>query len=428
MSKKGNMQKTARRTFWIALCIVLGIGAAGLSAFSFMQPHESKKAEEKEEGQQVLQTAYVEEEAIPASSADDILQKEEEIKLPEDDGFDESGCIRNENGRILEKKQETQGDEVTLLFGGDILFDDSYAVMAALRKRGGIKDCFSQQTLQEMAEADIFMLNNEFTYTDRGAPTPEKKFTFHAKPEHAKMLQELGVDIVSLANNHSYDYGEVSLLDTLTTLEGIDMPYVGAGRNLDEASQTIYYHAGNQKIAYISGTQIERLTNPDTKGATESTPGVFRCLKETEIFDKVAEAKENSDFVIVYIHWGTEGTDKPDWSQPGMAEALAEAGADLIIGDHPHVLQPIANVNDTPVIYSVGNFWFNSSSLKNCLVKVKLKDGEMQSFQFMPARQASCYTQLLNGAEKEAVLKYMRGISKTVTIDEEGFVEFKKTA
>ena len=423
MSEKGNKQRTALRTFWITFGIVLGIGAAGLSAFLFLRPRESKEVEVKEPEQQVLQTAYVEEEELPASSADDALPEEESEPI-EDYGFDESGCIRNENGRILEKKQETQGDEVTLLFGGDILFDDSYAVMGALRKRGGIKDCFSAQTLQEMAEADIFMLNNEFTYTDRGAPTPEKQFTFHAKPEHAAMLHELGVDIVSLANNHSCDYGEVSLLDTLTTLESIDMPYVGAGRNLDEASQTVYYHAGNQKIAYISGTQIERLTNPDTKGATESTPGVFRCLNETGIFDKVAEAKENSDFVIVYIHWGTEGTDKPDWSQPGMAKLLAEAGADLIIGDHPHVLQPLANVNDTPVIYSVGNFWFNSSALNNCLVKVKLKDGKMQSFQFMPARQASCYTQLLNGAEKEAVLEYMRGISEGVTIDAEGYVEF----
>lgn len=268
------------------------------------------------------------------------------------------------------------------------------------------------------------MLNNEFTYTDRGEPTPEKQFTFRAKPENAKMLHELGVDIVSLANNHAYDYGEISLLDSLDTLEGIDMPYVGAGRNLEEASKTVYFYAGNQKIAYISGTQIERSLPPDTKGATESTAGVFRCNTEQEIFGKVTEAKENSDFVVVYIHWGTEKTDQLDWLQPETAKLLAEAGADLIIGDHPHVLQGIANVGGVPTIYSVGNYWFNSSTLDTCLVKVTLKDGGMQSFQFLPARQSNCYTELLAGAEKEAILAYMRGISPTVTIDAEGYVNF----
>ena len=151
----------------------------------------------------------------------------------------------------------------------------------------------------------------------------------------------------------------------------------------------------------------------------------IRCfIRNSKNFDKIAEAKENSDFVIVYIHWGTEGEEKPDWSQPGMAKSLAEAGADLIIGDHPHVLQPLTRINDTPVIYSVGNFWFNSSTLNTCLVKVTLKDGEMQSFRFMPARQSNCYTELLDGAERDAVLEYMRGISGSVTIDAEGYVEF----
>lgn len=386
---------------------------------------------------EISQIAQVEKEDIPAKQEETprsgkVSEETEETEISAekaegsgaDGGFDESGCIRDENGRIVEKSQNMEKDEATLLFAGDILFDDNYTIMVSMRKRGDIRACFSAETLREMEEADIFMLNNEFTYTDRGEPTPEKQFTFRAKPGNAALLHELGVDIVSLANNHAYDYGEISLLDSLETLEGIDMPYVGAGRSLEEASRTVYFHAGNQKIAYISGTQIERQSNPDTRGATESAPGVFRCFTEEKIFDRIAEAKENSDFVIVYIHWGTEKTDELDWSQPGMAKSLAEAGADLIIGDHPHVLQPIANVNDTPVIYSVGNYWFNSSTLDTCLVKVKLKDGEMQSFQFIPARQSNCYTEILAGAERDAVLNYMRGISPTVAIDADGYVTF----
>ncbi len=427
--RKNNKRKSLGRAFLVTLFVTLSAGASVLFLVTFFGAEE-KPEEVREEMPKV---AEVEKEDIPEK----IVSKEPEPRkaemtevseMPEpaeeDDGFDESGCIRDENGRILVKKQETGNDEAILLFAGDILFDDSYTVMVTMRQRGSIRACFSAETLREMEEADIFMLNNEFTYTNRGEPTPGKAFTFRAKPENAAMLHELGVDIVSLANNHAYDYGEISLLDTLATLEGIDMPYVGAGRNLAEASGIVYFQAGSQKIAFLSGTQIERMTPPDTKGASENTPGVFRCLTETEIFDKIAEAKENSDFVVVYIHWGTEKTDQLDWAQPGMAKSLAQAGADLIVGDHAHVLQPLANVEGVPTIYSLGNYWFNSSTLNTCLVKVMLKDGEMQSFQFLPALQSGCYTKLLSGAEKEAVLEYMRGISGTVAIDAEGYVTF----
>lgn len=432
MGKKGKKRKKNKRrgfgrAFLITLVVTLAAGAAALLLMMFLE--RDTRASEEDQGSSEI--ARIEREDIPerreekAEEAVKAESGEEAAQEPvEDDGFDEDGCIRDENGRIVEKKVEPAGEEATLLFAGDILFDDGYAMMGALRKRGDIKACFSAETLQEMQGADIFMLNNEFTYTSRGEPTPEKQFTFRAKPENAALLHELGVDIVSLANNHVYDYGEVSLVDSLATLEGFDMPYVGAGRNLAEASRTMYFQAGNQKIAYLSATMIERLNTPDTKGATENAPGVFRCFTEKLIFDRIAEAKENSDFVIVYIHWGTEKTEEPDWSQPDMAKKLAEAGADLIIGDHPHVLQPIANVGGVPTIYSVGNYWFNSSTLDTCLVKVKVKDGEMQSFQFLPARQSDCYTELLGGAEKEAVLNYMRSISGSVTIDGEGVVSF----
>lgn len=429
--RKKNRKHSFGRAFLVTLAVTLFAGGSAMLLMMFLEGDVIPEAD-----RDITEIAQIEEEDIPAKRTDAEPRKEAEEGLQEgaekdarkeqdmDDGFDEDGCIRDENGRILERKVETAGEETTLLFAGDILFDDGYAMMGALRKRGDIKACFSAETLQEMRDADIFMLNNEFTYTDRGEPTPEKQFTFRAKPENAALLHELGVDIVSLANNHVYDYGEISLLDSLATLEGIGMPYVGAGRNLAEASRTVYFSAGNQKIAYLSATMIERLNAPDTRGATESAAGVFRCFTETEIFERIAQAKENSDFVVVYIHWGTEKTAEPDWSQPDMAKKLAEAGADLIIGDHPHVLQPITGANGVPTIYSVGNYWFNSSTLDTCLVRVKVKDGEMQSFQFLPARQSDCYTELLNGAEKEAVLSYMRSISGSVTIDGEGYVSF----
>lgn len=92
--------------------------------------------------------------------------------------------------------------------------------------------------------------------------------------------------------------GEVSLTDTLDTLEAIGMPYVGAGRNLDEAVKPVSFIANGRKITFVSATQIERTLPPDTKGATETTPGVFRCLEINKLLEVISAAKADSDFDI----------------------------------------------------------------------------------------------------------------------------------
>ena len=318
--------------------------------------------------------------------------------------------------------------KITLAFAGDILFDDGYSIMARMKSRAGggslVDAGFDAAILERMRGADIFMVNNEFTYTNRGAPIEGKSFTFRADPAHASLLPEMGADIVSLANNHSYDYGEISLLDTLDTLEAVGMPYVGAGRNLSEAVRPVYFVSENVKIAFLSSTQIERMDNPSTRGATETSPGVFRSRNVDLLLSEIEKAKAVSDFVVVYVHWGTESTSEPDWSQREQAPLIAQAGADLIIGDHPHVLQGIEFIGDTPVIYSVGNFLFNSRTLDTCLVEATLdaQTGGLVSFRFVPAIQKDCRTSLLTKKKKDRVIGYMQSLSPDVTIDAEGFV------
>lgn len=321
-----------------------------------------------------------------------------------------------------DKEKVTEKTEGTLLFAGDVLLDDSYAIMSTFRTRGSIlQNAFNERLLQEMASADIFMLNNEFTFTNRGEATADKKFTFRAKPENVSLYQEIGVDIVSLANNHAYDYGEISVLDTLDTLEQADIKAVGAGRNIGEASETVYMQAGSYKIAFLAATQIERNPTPDTKGATEEQPGVFRCNKPDLLVERLKEAKQNSDFVVLYIHWGTESTTELDELQRSQAQLYTESGADIIIGNHSHCLQRIAYINNVPVIFSLGNFWFNSKTQDTCLIKVYLSEEGMR-WQFIPCRQSDCSTEILEGDERERVLEYMRNLSPDVVIDEEGFI------
>lgn len=314
----------------------------------------------------------------------------------------------------------------TLLFTGDVALDDNWSNMTALRSRAnGIYDTLSPELMETLNRADICMINNEFPYSDRGTPTPGKKFTFRADPSRVEILKQMGVDIVSLANNHAYDFGPDALLDTFDTLESADIPYVGAGRRLSEAMQPVYFIAGGQKIAYVSATQIERYDPADTKEATEDSPGVLRTLNPGKFLTVIENASQNSDFVVVYVHWGSENTYEVEAAQRELASAYVEAGADLIIGDHSHCLQGFEYVDGIPVIYSLGNFWFNSKNLDTGMVQAVISEGKLQTLQFLPCLQHDCRTDLLlpgTDGSYERVLGVMAGLSTDISIDANGFV------
>lgn len=320
-------------------------------------------------------------------------------------------------------KECASEDEIVLDFTGDINLAEGWSTTKFMdRQANGIFDCLSSDLILELQNADILMMNNEYTYSDRGYPIPGKAYTFRAAPSRVEVLQQLGVDIVSLANNHVYDYGEEALLDTFGTLERAEIPYVGAGRNLDEAKKIVYFVANGRKIAIVSATQIERSYNY-TKEATEDVPGVLKTLNPDKFLEVIKEAEKNSDYVIVYPHWGTEGTNVYGSDQRELAEAYVGAGADVIIGGHTHCLQGISYIEDVPVIYSLGNFWFNGNTIETGVAQVRIqKDGSIR-FRFLPCIQSGTRTRLLTeGSQREEVLDFMRSLSKEVEIDKDGYV------
>ncbi len=426
--RKGRKRSSSLIVFASVLCLVLTVGGIGLALLAAEQKKEeggrsyASEAKAKEEDHFLSQV--MEEGAEAGSDTGQAESGEEGVEEPES----KYGALLGDPERMKREriyaKETASPDEIVMAFAGDILFDPSYAVMARLQQRGGgIEEAFSADLLQAMRDADIFMVNNEFPYTDRGTPTAGKQFTFRARPESAAYLTQMGADIVSLANNHAYDYGEVSLLDSLDTLEAMDMPYVGAGRNLEEAVKPVSFIANDTKITILSATQIERNDNPDTKGAGENTPGTFRCWNPERLLEEIRKARPDCDILIVYIHWGTESTAEIDWAQRDQAVMIAEAGADIIIGDHSHCLQPVGYVKGVPIIYSLGNFWFNSKSQDTCLVQVRIPaEGEL-SVRVLPARQADCRTKLLDGGEKTRVINYINSISDSGRLDEDGYLQ-----
>lgn len=420
----------------LALILITGFGAmflyAGVNG-ELKAVGDNKEAEDYSTQEQTLVEAVVEKiEPTPEPVRETVEESTEEETDNSRYGSllaDEEYCTQNH----IYGKEAGKTDEISLLFAGDVGLSEGYANLGQLLDRGGdITTAFDENTLDVMRGADVFMINNEFPYTDRGTPTAEKTYTFRCSPKHVHYIADMGADIVSIANNHTYDYGEVSMLDTLDTLEEAGMPYVGAGRNIEEAIKPTYFIINDTRIAFVAATQIERVSNPDTKGATETSPGTFRCFYDDRICDVIREAAACSDYVVAYIHWGTELEISPDWAQLELAPKLQEAGANLIIGDHPHILQKLDYIGDTPVIYSLGNYWFNSKTLDTGLLEVILnpnasEDGEtiVKSVRFIPAIQSGCKCNIVADGEKNRIINYMQSISPEVLIDENGYV-YKK--
>lgn len=342
---------------------------------------------------------------------------------------DEGTSMEQEDDQGEELSTEPEGYDLVLSFAGDICFDDTCAVMQNYMKQGEkLENNFSPELLRLMKEADVCWINNEFAYSDRGAPLENKMYTFRATPGRVAMLQEMGVDIAGLANNHVYDFGAEAMEDTLNTLHQADIDYVGAGKNLEEAMTPVYREIDGIKIAYVAASRAEKYKM--TPQATESAAGILRCY-DTELFlQEIRQARGQADYVIALVHWGTEYSTELEEVQMTTGREYIDAGADIVIGAHPHCLQGMEFYHGKPIIYSLGNFWFNDKSLDTMLLQVKLSGEDRTSeitsgnveVQIVPAKQENCETKILEGEEAERLFDYLEGFSVELMIDENGIV------
>lgn len=262
---------------------------------------------------------------------------------------------------------------VSLGFIGDISFaDDEDASMAYLYAIDStdITDGIDEQFVQLMNDMDIMWANNEFTYSDRGEPLAGKMYTFRAPTENVKYLLDLGVDIAGLANNHTFDYGEESFLDTLETLENAGIPYVGAGLNDTQAYAPVYLKVNGITIGYVAASRAEyEIFTPE---ATATEPGIAWCYENDRFLESVREAAENADFVVVLPHWGVERSYTLEDVQIDFAHQYIDAGADIVIGAHPHNLQGVEFYEGKPILYSIGNFWFDGYTTDTAMIEVQI--------------------------------------------------------
>lgn len=241
---------------------------------------------------------------------------------------------------------------VTLAFGGDVY---GHPPVARVLDRG-------ENPLAAVAgllsSADVAIVNLETAVGSAGAPR-DKQFVFQAKPVLLDALRDAGVDVVSVANNHSFDHGLDGFLETLDNVAASGLIATGGGRDAASAYTPAYISVDGVEVAILG---LAVIGPEDDDRAVGDRPGTTNGRDLDATIAAVRAAKQRTPVVAVFVHWGAELGKCPRASEQTLAQHLLDAGASVVIGAHPHVLQAIDVRDGQLVAYSIGNFVFRSRS------------------------------------------------------------------
>ena len=243
--------------------------------------------------------------------------------------------------------------EITIVASGDILLGGS---AAQTLERHGFEHAFAA-TRDILCAADIALGNLEAPLTNSLDEYTDKRFRFKVNPEAVEALANAGFDLLTLANNHMGDYGHQGVLDTIAILNDAGLKSAGAGSNLQHAREAAIFDIDGTRVALLAYSN----TFPKEFYATAERPGTAPGYPGYFIPD-IRKARANADIVVASFHWGGEAMSSPKDYQQRLARQAIDAGAQVVLGHHPHVLQGVEFYRGGVIYYSLGNFAFGSYS------------------------------------------------------------------
>ena len=333
--------------------------------------------------------------------------------------FKRTGLIfnsKNRNVAALEDYLKKYWDSLpTIKFNavGDII--PARHVAEIMAKRG--VDWPFKRIAPVVRGADMVMGDLECALTDRVTPAYEGMY-FSAYPKAIEGIKTLGVNVLTLANNHITNYDRSGLMDTVKILKSNNIKYTGGGENYAEAHRPAIVEANGVKFAFLDYNSVE-----ESIQATATEPGVSWVSIPPEdsqqikvVENDIKRAKEQADFVVVSVHWGKEYEYKPNSSTVALARKVCDAGADMVIGQHPHTIQSMESYNGKLIAYSLGNFIFDqrfSEQVRDGVVlKCAFKKNVPVSAELVPYRiNDTCQTVPVNGNSGQFILNKLFTIS-----------------
>lgn len=265
--------------------------------------------------------------------------------------------------------------------------------------------------------AQIVFANLEGPLTDVGEAELDKRYVFRSPPAKvAPALAAAGINVVSLANNHILDYGVEGLKSTLAALAAAGIRHAGAGFDLQQAREPAIMQAGGHTVALLAYS----LTFPESFWAGAERAGAA-FGHERYVRADVARARERADIVVVSFHWGREATTELREYQPRLAHAAIDAGATVVLGHHPHILQGIERYKDGIIFYSLGNFAFGSYSRlaqRSVIAELYFEDAKLAQVRLIPLNvnnvEVVFQPRRLSADQAKEVIDQLHGLSTSL--------------
>ncbi|WP_160719050.1 CapA family protein [Bacillus sp. USDA818B3_A] len=300
----------------------------------------------------------------------------------------------------------TNEKPIRLSFAGDAMMD--WSVKETIKQKG--PDYPFVQIKEELQSSDLSVVNLETSITS-GGTKQGKQYTFRSDPIALTGLKNAGFQLVSLANNHSLDYGQTGFTDTLANLHQYQLDYVGGGHNREEAYKAGTYSLNGKTVKILAFSKVL----PDYSWvATDSKPGLANGYDLNLIEKTIQIEKADADFLFVFIHWGVEKNRTPEPFQREWARGIIDAGADGVIGSHPHVLQGFEYYKNKPIAYSLGNFLFpdyiKGNAAQTGILHLDLDENHIK-MTFVPFLISQDQIVSQSEQEKSVIWKELQGLS-----------------
>ena len=301
--------------------------------------------------------------------------------------------------------------EIKFCAVGDVLLDRS--VKQSIIKFGA--DYAYENVSPVIKKSDFALCNFEAPSSNDSSKKINKKFSFNVNPDYLTYLRKAGFNLANLANNHSIDMGRDGLINTISNLQNAGITPFGAGINQDSASLPIIIEKDNIKIAVFGYLEFM------LEGIVYNKNKAFAAYGNFEKFcNEISKYRNLVNHIIVTIHWGREDVSIPNSRQTEMAHAFIDAGADLVIGHHPHVLQSVEKYKNRLILYSLGNFIFDNNTgprSNSAIFSCTFNRDEIKDYKLIPINIHDNRPSIADNKISDSIFKKLKNISNNSGIN-----------
>lgn len=329
------------------------------------------------------------------------------------------GLVKSkEDAKAITEEEVSEPKIIKISAVGDIMLGRYVATL--------IGDNFDEPFLEVknvLQEADIRFGNLECVLSDndlKNIKGKDKGFCLKGPADMVNVLKSVNFNVLSIANNHIYDYDGQGLTDTIHTLESNDIVPVGAGENLEEARELKIIDIKGVKVGFLGYTDLAYVNFSDKKqipAASDVKSGVAP-RKEEYILEDIYKARDKCNLLFISLHWSDEYTHIPKNEQVQMAHKIIDAGADGILGHHAHNLQGIEIYNEKPIVYNMGNFIFDQNDNLNkdsAIFNITYIDGKFKNIEIIPCRiEGKKKVALATGEDHEKIVSHLIKFSEVL--------------